>query len=48
MASVTYDGTTARVDPTRPSAEGERVHLRTQPGREQLPPPSSGRRLPAA
>ncbi len=42
------DSIIARVDPTRPPAKGERVHLRIQPGREHLFSPSSGRRLPAA
>jgi multiple sugar transport system ATP-binding protein len=35
----------ARVDPNRPPAKGERVHLRIQPGREHLFSPSTGRRL---
>ena len=37
----------ARVDPSRPPAKGETVHLRIQPGREHLFSPSTGRRLPA-
>jgi multiple sugar transport system ATP-binding protein len=37
----------ARVDPARPPAKGERVHLRIQPGKEHLFSPSTGRRIPA-
>jgi multiple sugar transport system ATP-binding protein len=37
----------ARVDPARPPAKGERVHLRIQPGKEHLFSPSTGRRLPS-
>ena len=37
----------ARVDPARPPAKGERVHLRIQPGKEHLFSPATGRRLPA-
>jgi multiple sugar transport system ATP-binding protein len=37
----------ARVDPARPPAKGERVHLRIQPGKEHVFSPSTGRRLPA-
>src|SRR3954471_22836219 len=37
----------ARVDPSRPPAKGETVHLRIQPGKEHLFSPSTGRRLPA-
>jgi multiple sugar transport system ATP-binding protein len=36
----------ARVDPARPPAKGERVHLRIQQGKEHLFSPSTGRRLP--
>ena len=36
----------ARVDPARPPAKGERVHLRIQPGKEHLFSASSGLRLP--
>ena len=36
----------ARVDPARPPAKGERVHLRIQPGKEHLFSPSTGRRIP--
>ncbi len=36
----------ARVDPARPPAKGERVHLRIQPGKEHVFSPSTGRRLP--
>ncbi len=35
----------ARVDPARPPAKGERVHLRIQPGKEHLFSPSTGRRI---
>jgi multiple sugar transport system ATP-binding protein len=37
----------ARVDPARPPAKGERVHLRIQPGKEHLFSASSGLRLPS-
>jgi multiple sugar transport system ATP-binding protein len=37
----------ARVDPARPPAKGQRVHLRIQPGKEHLFSPSTGRRIPA-
>jgi multiple sugar transport system ATP-binding protein len=37
----------ARVDPARPPAKGERVHLRIQPGTEHIFSPSTGRRLSA-
>jgi multiple sugar transport system ATP-binding protein len=37
----------ARVDPARPPAKGERVHLRIRPGTEHLFSPSTGQRLPA-
>jgi multiple sugar transport system ATP-binding protein len=36
----------ARVEPTRPPAKGERVHLRIQPGQEHLFSVATGRRLP--
>jgi multiple sugar transport system ATP-binding protein len=36
----------ARVDPARPPAKGERVHLRIQPGKEHLFSATTGRRLP--
>ena len=41
------DAVVARVDPARPPAKGERVHLRIQPGKEHLFSPSTGRRIPA-
>jgi len=41
------DAIVARVDPARPPAKGERVHLRIQPGKEHLFSPSTGRRIPA-
>jgi multiple sugar transport system ATP-binding protein len=41
------DSIIARVDPNRPPAKGQRVHLRIQPGREHLFSPSTGLRLPA-
>ena len=37
----------ARVDPARPPAKGERVHLRIQPGKEHVFSPSTGLRIPA-
>jgi multiple sugar transport system ATP-binding protein len=40
------DTLVARVDPARPPAKGQRVHLCIQPGREHLFSPSTGRRLP--
>lgn len=36
----------ARVDPARPPAKGERVHLRIQPGKEHLFSAATGERLP--
>ena len=36
----------ARVDPSRPPAKGEQVHLRIQPGKEHLFSAATGRRLP--
>ena len=36
----------ARVDPSRPPAKGETVHLRIQPGKEHLFSSSTGQRLP--
>jgi multiple sugar transport system ATP-binding protein len=36
----------ARVDPARPPAKGERVHLRIQPGKEHVFSPETGQRLP--
>jgi multiple sugar transport system ATP-binding protein len=36
----------ARVNPVRPPAKGERVHLRIESGKEHLFSPSTGRRLP--
>jgi multiple sugar transport system ATP-binding protein len=39
------DAIVARVDPARPPAKGEQVHLRIQPGKEHLFSPSTGRRL---
>jgi multiple sugar transport system ATP-binding protein len=36
----------ARVDPSRPPAKGDRVHLRIQPGKEHLFSVTSGQRLP--
>jgi multiple sugar transport system ATP-binding protein len=37
----------ARVDPRRPPAKGERVHLRIRPGHEHFFSPATGTRLPA-
>jgi multiple sugar transport system ATP-binding protein len=37
----------ARVDPTRPPAKGDVVHLRVRPGREHLFSETTGRRLPS-
>jgi multiple sugar transport system ATP-binding protein len=37
----------ARVDPNRPPAKGEQVHLRVQPGKEHLFSVATGERLPA-
>jgi multiple sugar transport system ATP-binding protein len=36
----------ARVDPSRPPAKGEQVHLRIQPGKEHLFSVATGQRLP--
>jgi multiple sugar transport system ATP-binding protein len=45
-AGTISENIVARVDPSRPPAKGERVHLRIHPGKEHLFSPSTGRRLP--
>jgi multiple sugar transport system ATP-binding protein len=45
-ATADGDQIIARVEPTRPPAKGERVHLRIQPGKEHLFSVATGRRLP--
>jgi multiple sugar transport system ATP-binding protein len=37
----------ARVEPSRPPAKGEQVHLRIQPGKAHLFSPTTGERLPS-
>ncbi|HEY4630356.1 MAG TPA: sn-glycerol-3-phosphate ABC transporter ATP-binding protein UgpC [Blastococcus sp.] len=37
----------ARVEPSRPPAKGEQVHLRIQPGKAHLFSPTTGQRLPS-
>jgi multiple sugar transport system ATP-binding protein len=44
--SIESDLIIARVDPSRPPAKGEQVHLRIQPGKEHLFSVATGRRLP--
>jgi multiple sugar transport system ATP-binding protein len=44
--STASGGIIARVDPSRPPAKGEQVHLRIQPGREHVFSATTGRRLP--
>jgi multiple sugar transport system ATP-binding protein len=45
-AATDGDQIIARVEPTRPPAKGERVHLRIQPGQEHLFSVATGQRLP--
>src|SRR3954447_13211066 len=45
-ATTDGDQIIARVEPTRPPAKGERVHLRIQPGQEHLFSVATGLRLP--
>src|SRR3954454_6579943 len=46
-ATTNGDQIIARVEPTRPPAKGERVHLRIQPGKEHLFSVATGLRLPS-
>jgi multiple sugar transport system ATP-binding protein len=46
-ASIERGQIIARVDPSRPPAKGEQVHLRIQPGKEHLFSVTTGRRLPS-
>jgi multiple sugar transport system ATP-binding protein len=47
MPDATSDGQIiARVDPIRPPAKGENVHLRVRPGKEHLFSTATGQRLP--